>query len=603
MTSAYPFATIVLEFQPASYPMDRLGLRSPSNGGPLKDCGLVINLDYPGILDLLREHLDPKRSESASLLIWYFENYYRLDRLEATDAVCDQKGDRGVDGIFVNESEQTITIFQARISQRSDRSVGDSALREFAGTITQFATPESLHALTASASGSGAQLASLIRRLDLASKILTHEVRGEFISNIDIDQNGKDFLKTQKNMTFVGKRDLIETYLPGARNLPEHNRAEFDILGFTATEYVVDADTKAVIAPIKAMELVQLDEIANQTLFAYNVRGPLGRTGVNKDIEKSIRDQQRHKTFPLFHNGITIVAAAVDIAATKDKLITERYYVVNGCQSLSALFDNRLVLTDDLRVLVKFIKTDPESNLAEMITQFSNNQNGVRPRDFKANNPIQIRLQREMRECYGDIYSYAIKRGERPGAGVEVSNEDAGLWFRAFDLKEPWVTHRKSEVFEDKHSDLFGRPEVTADRIVMLQVIVEAIDVAIKKIENALFGKYVLTKYLLLFIVRQILESDEKFVDLNRFPGGFVRSEADRTVFRECVSYMLEDIIVDLNGEVAEDDANFYRDKLRDQVWVKEISRKVVGDHRKLVGRGRIATFSQEWEKRKSHGH
>ncbi len=137
----------------------------------------------------------------------------------------------------------------------------------------------------------------------------------------------------------------------------------------------------------------------------------------------------------------------------------------------------------------------------------------------------------------------------------------------------------------------------------MLQVIAEAIDVAIKNIENALFGKYVLTKYLLLFIMRQILESDKKFVDLNRFPGGFVRSETDRIIFRECVSYMLEDIIVDINGEVAEDDANFYRDKLRDQVWVKEITRKVVGDYRKLVGRGRIATFSQEWEKRKSHGH
>jgi len=197
--------------------------------------------------------------------------------------------------------------------------------------------------------------------------------------------------------------------------LPEHNRAEFDILGFISTEYVVDANTKAVIAPIKAMELVQLDGIANQTLFAYNVRGPLGRTGVNKDIEKSIKDQQRHKTFPLFHNGVTIVAAAVDVDLNRDKLVAERYYVVNGCQSLSALFDNRLMLTDDLRVLVKFIKTDPESDLAEMITQFSNNQNGVRPRDFKANNPIQIRLQREMREKYGDANSYAIKRGERPG--------------------------------------------------------------------------------------------------------------------------------------------------------------------------------------------
>jgi hypothetical protein len=31
----------------------------------------MLNLDYPAILELFRQHLDPKRSESASFLIWY----------------------------------------------------------------------------------------------------------------------------------------------------------------------------------------------------------------------------------------------------------------------------------------------------------------------------------------------------------------------------------------------------------------------------------------------------------------------------------------------------------------------------------------------------
>jgi hypothetical protein len=53
-----------------------------------------INLDYPAILDLFPQHLDPKRSQSASFLIWYLENYYRLDTQEAVDSVCDQRGQR-----------------------------------------------------------------------------------------------------------------------------------------------------------------------------------------------------------------------------------------------------------------------------------------------------------------------------------------------------------------------------------------------------------------------------------------------------------------------------------------------------------------------------
>src|ERR1019366_3636810 len=100
----------------------------------------AINLNYPEILQLFPEYLNPKRSESASFLIWYLENYYRLDPLEAVDSVCDKRGDKGIDGIFVNDNDKTITIFQSRISQSKGTTIGDKSLREFAGTLTQFKT-------------------------------------------------------------------------------------------------------------------------------------------------------------------------------------------------------------------------------------------------------------------------------------------------------------------------------------------------------------------------------------------------------------------------------------------------------------------------------
>jgi hypothetical protein len=101
-----------------------------------------------------------------------------------------------------------------------------------------------------------------------------------------------------------------------------------------------------------------------------------------------------------------------------------------------------------------------------------------------SNNALQIRLQNEFKSQYSNQYTFEIKRGEVMPAGVIITNEEAGLFLMAFDLKEPWGTHRKYQVFESKHSDIFGRPEVTADRIVLCQVIKEAIDEASKKIEN-----------------------------------------------------------------------------------------------------------------------
>lgn len=556
---------------------------------------MPINVDYPDLLALFPEYLDPKRSESASFLIWYLENYSRLDPSEAEDAVCDQPGDHGVDGIVVNDNDQTITVYQSRISQSSDKTIGDSALKTFAGTLLQFKDADSIQAIIDSAKD--VRLGSLVHSLDLVNKIATHEVRGEFLSNIDIDGNGDAFLKHAQNITFVGKSKLVSTHISGARELPIHTPADFDIAGFHVTEYVVDAQHRAVIAPIKATELVALEGIADQSLFTFNVRGPLGGTRVNRDIVTSIKNAGRHKFFPLFHNGIIVIARTLNV--TSDKLSASDYFVVNGCQSLTALYENRKQLTSDLRILTKFIQMDPNSEESEMVTRYSNNQNGVRARDFMANNKTQIRLQNEFGKDYASKYAFEIKRGEQFPAGVQViSNETAGLYLMAFDLKLPWATHRKYQVFEDQHADLFGRHEVTADRVIMLQQVIEAIREARGSIQNTLVAKYILTQYLILYLVRVVLENDPLFKELITKPARFVRTDSDRAHFKQCVRRIVDDIIIHLNAELKGYGDSFdYRDKLRDEDWVRDIEKKITGIYLTILSRHLIPSFSEEWAK------
>lgn len=554
---------------------------------------MAINVDYPALLNLFPQHLAPKRNESASFLIWYLENYYRLDTLEAVDSVCDNRGDKGVDGIFVNENDQTITIFQSVISQRPGRTIGDSSLREFAGTLTQFKDAASAEATIRASNNT--QLAALAKRVELFTKLVSHKVRGEFLANMDVDANGVAFLNNAPQITFVGKTDLISTYISDQRDIPAHAPAKFDIVGYQISEYIVDADTKAVIAPIKATELIALDGIADQSIFAYNVRGPLGKTQVNKDIVKSIENASLHKLFPLFHNGVTVIAK--DITTTKDALTATEYYVVNGCQSLTALHSTKNALTDNLRILTKFIQMEPSSAVAKQVTEFSNNQNGVKARDFMANSAIQIRIQNEFHRDYKGEYFYEIKRGEKLPVGVTViSNDVAGLLLMAFDLKEPWATHRKGQVFEDRHADLFGNPGVTADHIVLCQVVTEAVDEALKKVNNKMFAQYVLARYFFVYMVRNILESNVAAGDIFKTPAKFVRKAHDRAKFRKCLDTILADLVIDINAEVDDyGDAFDYRDKLRDAAFVKNLNKKIIADHLKQVVRGRIKSFDDEW--------
>lgn len=554
----------------------------------------TLDLTYPPVLSLLKEHLDPKRTESASFLIWYLQNYYHLDPLDAVDCVCDQKGDKGVDGIYVSDSDSSIDIFACRISQVNGRTVGDTALKEFYGTLSQFKDEASIQNLIVTAGQ--AHVVGLVKRLDLISKVTSHEIRGVFLSNMNIDANGLAFLNTVSNLTFVGKDQLVQEYISDQRTTPIKGPVEFDISGFPVSEYFVSSKVKATIAPVKAKELVKLQGIVDQSLFAFNVRGPLGRTQVNKDIQVSIKDPGMHKLFPLFHNGITIICSSAKVST--DKIVIEKYYVVNGCQSIDCLYRSQSSLTDDLRILTKFVQIDEDNvGLAEKVTWYSNNQNSVKARDFMANNPIQIRLQNEFDKYYGGTYAYEIKRGENPKAGETISNEDAGLYLMSFDLKQPWATHRKYQVFEEKHAELFARPEVSADRIVMCHVMMQSIIGASGKINNKLFAKYVLTRFLMLYTLRCILEQDSEGKRLIADPALYVRDENNRAALRSCIDRIVNEFTTDVNAEVDPHGDDFdYRGKLRDAEWAAKLSKEIVTTHLKLVARGRIEGFESDWK-------
>lgn len=552
---------------------------------------MSLDLSYPQILKYISQFKGAQRSESAAFLIWYLVNFYRLDELEATDCVCDQSGDKGIDGIYVNEGAGTIDVFQSKISQKVGSSVGDKQLREFKGTLAQFESVEALQNLLDTAGD--VQVAALIRRLELKKKIQDYEVRGVFVVNLEIDSNGAGFLNTVP-MKFVGRADMETGYISDEKDPLQTGTAAFDIFGLSVTDYAVDANTKATIAPVLASDLIKLSGIADQSLFSSNVRASLGNTTVNRDIVSSIRTVGLHKAFPLFHNGITVLAKSVQ---HDDRNISvEDYYVVNGCQSLNALYSNRAYISDDLRVLTKFIQVQAGSDLAELITTNSNNQNGVKARDFKSNHPFQSRLQNEFVKLYSGQYVFEVKRGEPSKAGVPISNEEAGLFIVAFDLLEPWTTHRKYQIFDERYSQIFGRPDVTADKIVFLYEISEVLKQSLPALKNDLVGKYVLTKFIMLMIMRKILELDDVGRDMTLTPENYIRDAKNRARFRKTMEVLISSLIIDLDVETQDLGTDFdYRGKLRDKEFVVALVSSLIATYRKDLLRKKAQSIGEIW--------
>ena len=556
-----------------------------------------MNLDYPGLLETIKTELAPGRTESHSFLLWFLKNYYRLDELDAVDAVCDGPDDKGIDAIYVDHNLETVEVFQSKLVQNPVKTLGDTQLKEFVGTLAQLRDPERVAEISATTANT--ELANLLKSENVATKVADgFVVRGVFLTNIMGDKNAQSYLEgSSDTLALFDKQQLESAYVPAGPTAAVGKPVSFDVFGYECIECNV-GDARALFAPLKASELIQLDGIASNELFAWNVRGSLGRTKVNKDIAKSIENKDEHKEFLLFHNGLTLLCEK--LSYQNDKVEIAGYSVVNGCQSLTSLYENRSRVTDDLRLMARIIELPPGNALADKITHHSNNQNPINARDLQSNSTIQRRLQNEFRKHYDDQVFYRIKRGEADQAALNIDNDEVGRLLLAFDLKQPWTCHQSYKVLDELHGDIYARPEVGAHRIIAVYEIAEAVLASLDGIENKLLASYRLTRYIMLYLARLALDLDERGREFCANPQKYLDVADGRDRLRAAVAPVIADLVIDLNAEVREraeagNPFDFKRE-LKSPNSVRELGRSIIANYQKSVIRGRANSFGQEWE-------
>jgi hypothetical protein len=560
----------------------------------------VLVLKYPDCLNLFGAHAMKERTESRAFLAWFLENYYRLEPMEVSDCICDGKHDKGIDGVYVNDQLGHIDIFQSMLV-RGGKTLGDTALKEFAGTLSQFDDSASVENLIKTTQN--AALASLLKANDIATKVEEgFTVRGVFLTNADRDHNARDFLAHNKNISLYDRIELQKTYAPLDKTPPITQEVSFNISGVPHIEYPLSAKVNMVIASLSALDLLKMGGIASGELFAWNVRQFLGRkTKVNKDIAKSIKNASDHQLFPAFHNGLTVLCKK--LVVKKDKITIGGYAVVNGCQSLSSLYENSTNLTPDLRLITKLLNVSPDDSLAAKITDHTNNQNGTTFRDLQSNNPIQVRLQSEIHRHYkGEAY-YRIKRGEHlewPAENV-IENERAARILLAFDLKDPSSCHQTYKLFDELHARIFGRPEVNSDRIILAVTLYDVVASLLESMKNELFGKYALTRYAIIYLVREALETDEAGRELCANPSKFISDAASRARLASALKKVAAPIvkIVDNEATRREKDAGFfdYKSDLKSPRKLAELRQIVISQYQIVIDNQYAPTFSAAMKK------
>ncbi len=536
------------------------------------------------------------RTESASFLIWFLETIYRLDSVDAHDAVCDSRLDAGIDALTVNPDHREVVLFQAKRKEKLPATLGDKDLKSFVGSLAQFKDSATVKKMLQTTEN--VDLKRLLASNDVPGLLEQgYTIRPIFIANIAANEHASDYIAAvEKAGTPIDLWDLAR-FTPVLDQLHrEWFVKEPATLHYSEGKLFVKgkkSDPSLVYAAIPAKELVKLPGITDTRLFAQNVRLGLNKTRVNNEIIKSVRNKSEHPFFLTFHNGLTIVAKGLSVRGSKIR-ITD-YSVCNGCQSMLIFYENRKYLTDEMEILVRAVRIADDRSIAESIAYRTNNQNSISLRDLRSNADAQVQLKAEFDKLFGFAATYSIKRGETI-KGEELSNEYAGQLLLALYLCKPWSAHQKFRIFGDLVNDIF-QYTINASNIRIAQLMMKEVQSECESIAIDRIKKYALTKFIVLYVVGELLRKAGDGKKLLDDPLPFLATIGSANVF-ECqvldqIRHLAQFAVTEINYFVAENgnEAYDFKSEFKSQTKVQTIRNEVLKSYEKDIYRKKVAPF------------
>jgi hypothetical protein len=528
------------------------------------------------------------RTASAALLAWFLTTVWRLEPDDVEDSICDGGGDKGIDALAVDEDLREITLFQSKHRQKADAKQGDADLKNLVGAAAFFATTKAVDQLMRS--GPNPELLRLLTRKEVRERVAegAHATRLVFVTNGTLDPSGRDYVSAlggqqpsfevwdQSKLSAVAERTRRPELLPDQVTL----RAVAEPTGKT-----LEPGVEMAVALVGAEQLINLPGISDLSLFDRNVRLSLGRTRINRELAETVRRPSEHKLFPAYHNGLTILTHRLRVSG--DRLHLDGITVVNGCQSLLALYRNKDHISSDLNVLVKVVQVGAHNDLTDKITYRTNNQNPVDIRDQRSTDSIQRDLQTQVREKYGTSMAFGIREGETFGATPVLDNQLAAQLITAVYLREPWNAVRKVRLFDEDYRRIFSR-SVDAHRLFLLYRLSLAIDSVRNKLSAELRSSFSSVRLTLAHLISQTLDESELGQTLQEHPQRWLpaQSRAVDKALKRMATEVVDSVNYFVDAERQEKGEAFDpKTVFKSQQGVRKVEREVRRDSRRHAER------------------
>lgn len=247
-----------------------------------------------------------------------------------------------------------------------------------------------------------------------------------------------------------------------AKSIDADLKIRYDVNKPSVISYRAD-DLRGFVCTVSAQEVARLvNEDTHGSVFDLNLRKFLGGRGaVNKDIMETCTSPENAHEFWFLNNGITIICDSFDPNPDADdpRVKLKNLQIVNGCQTATTLAraqkDGKL--RPDVRVMTRIYET-PKGGLVDKIVLTTNNQNRISSRDLRANDIVQVDMERGFA-----IYELLYERKQRQHDTASkdpkkiVPNEAVGQWYLAVVLKNSADGRgRKYKVWGELYDKIFA---------------------------------------------------------------------------------------------------------------------------------------------------
>ncbi len=412
-------------------------------------------------------------NDGQRFVAWYLRNIHNLDTFETKDCITDGADDKQIDAVYIDNQTSTIYIIQGKFYYGN--TVDAAPLREVLSSWMQI---QDLAHLQESANQ---KLRVKINEIATALEddyevcfelIMTSTLTASAKHDLEMFQNKlSDNENISANLVVVDNDTLQFKYDEALNKNRPYINHEFTLEAGKYMELTIDG-TKAVIVALPLKDCVKIPGIKDGSLFRKNVRQSLG-TGnkVNKGIARTIKNNSGD--FFFLHNGITAICSKISIY--NEILSVKELNVVNGCQSLSTIFNYSELAkkASNAYIMFRFYEIS-DAERADNISTCTNSQSAVKARDLRSNDKSVLAMKKAYEQFYPNGY-FVTKRGEKVdtikyNTALVVNLTDLGKQLIAWHSQRPNLSYGETKIF-DKYFDQLFRREYSPKNVQALNVL------------------------------------------------------------------------------------------------------------------------------------